>query len=66
MQKRLISALIFGAMILSFTACGDNNTGPITVTDKVEDTLSFPAGIEKCDYGEVFNILAPDWGLYSN
>ncbi len=66
MQKRLISVLILGAMVLSCSACDDNSSDPVRVTDEAAVTEELPAGIEKCDYGnEPFNIIAPEWGLYT-
>ena len=53
-------------MLLSFTACRNSSTDHITTTEQTTAAKELPAGIEECDYSnEPFNIIAPEWGLYT-
>ncbi len=68
MKKRIISAVLLASILLSFAACGKDDTpdtkNPSDTTFTQTDDL--PAGIAKQDYKGSVNILMPDWGLYAN
>ncbi len=67
MKKRIVSAILAAAMMISITACGKDNTNDTKDTTASDVTnTDAPAGIPKQDYKGNINILMPDWGLYAN
>lgn len=68
MKKRILSALLLAAMLVSLVACGgDSDTNDDKETKDTTGTeTTLPAGIEKQDYDGEINILYPNWGLYQN
>ena len=73
MKVRITSAALLLALLASLAACGGE--GNADITGGADDTsVTMPAeteqvmpDVEKTDYeGAVFNILAPEWGLYKS
>ncbi len=75
-MKRIIAALLFSALLISYVSCGSQTESDETTiaarsvesTAPEEDDYGYvDPGLPEKDYeGRAFNILYPEWSLYNN